>query len=92
MGVYIIRILFDVTFALSIAKTMKTIAEKYWKYALFTIVGAGIGLAYWRFVGCATGTCPVSSSWHMSIFTGGLIGMLIVPAGKGKPNGNTKTD
>ena len=71
---------------------MKTIAQKYWKYALFTVVGAGLGFAYYRFVGCTSGTCPLTSSWHTSTLFGGLIGILAVPARKGKPDGITKTN
>ncbi len=64
-------------------RAMKKIFDRYWKTALFTVVGAGIGFAYWRFVGCSSGTCPLTANWHTSTLMGGLIGMLASPA-KGK--------
>jgi hypothetical protein len=63
---------------------MRKIINTYWKPALFTLVGAGLGFAYWRFVGCSTGTCPLTANWHTSVLMGGLIGMLAVPARKKK--------
>jgi len=57
---------------------MKRIVNKYWKTALFTLAGAGIGFAYWRFIGCTSGTCPLTANWHTSMLFGGLIGMLAV--------------
>ena len=61
---------------------MKRIIDKYWKTALFTLAGAGIGFAYWRFIGCTSGTCPLTANWHTSTLFGGLIGMLAVPTKK----------
>lgn len=61
---------------------MKRIFEKYWKTGLFMLVGAGLGFAYWRFVGCTSGTCPLTANWHTSTLMGGLIGMLAVSSSK----------
>ena len=70
---------------------MNTIFNKFWKPALFTIIGAGIGFAYWRFIGCTSGTCPLTSNWHTTTLFGGLIGMLAFPAKKkNKPDENSK--
>jgi hypothetical protein len=49
---------------------------------LFTLAGALAGFAYWRFVGCTSGSCPLTANWHTSVLFGGLIGMLAVPAKK----------
>jgi hypothetical protein len=49
---------------------------------MFTVIGAGLGLAYWKFIGCTSGTCPLTSNWHTSTFFGGLIGFLAVPSGR----------
>ena len=62
---------------------MRKIIEKYRKTLLFVVVGAGIGFAYWRIVGCSSGTCAITANWHTSTLMGGLIGMLVVPS-KGK--------
>jgi hypothetical protein len=67
---------------------MKRIFDKYWKTALFTVIGAGLGFAYWRFVGCSSGTCPLTANWHTSTLMGGLIGMLATPSRKKTDTGN----
>jgi hypothetical protein len=42
------------------------------------LVAAGItgGFLYWRFVGCSSGTCPITSKWYNSSIVGGLVGFL----------------
>jgi hypothetical protein len=59
---------------------MSNIFNRYWKTLLFTAVGAGVGFAYWRFIGCSTGSCPITANWTSSTLMGGLIGMLAAPA------------
>lgn len=71
---------------------MKKISQKYWKHALFTVVGATLGLAYWKFVGCTSGTCPITANWHTSVLFGSLIGMLAVPARKSIPKDVEETE
>jgi len=51
--------------------------RKYWKPIVFTVAGVGAGFAYWGFVGCKSGTCPITSNWHTSALMGGLLGLLI---------------
>ena len=79
---------------------MKALFIKYRKTVLFTLVGAMIGFAYWRFIGCTSGTCPLTANWHTSTLFGGLIGMLAVSS-RAKPepkpekqelSGSGKTD
>lgn len=41
------------------------------------IVGAMVGFAYWYFIGCTSGTCPIQSHWHTSTLYGGLIGYIL---------------
>jgi hypothetical protein len=43
-------------------------------------LGAGLGWAYWHFVGCADGSCPIRSIWYMSTGYGALMGWLLVTA------------
>jgi Family of unknown function (DUF6132) len=63
--------------------------KKYWKPIVFTVVGITAGFAYWRFVGCKSGTCPITSNWHTSVLMGGLLGFIIgIP---GKDNKSEKT-
>jgi hypothetical protein len=55
---------------------MKALFIKYRRTLLFTLIGATIGFAYWRIIGCTSGTCPLTANWHTSTLFGGLIGML----------------
>ena len=46
----------------------------------FEIIGVAVGMAagfsYWYFVGCASGTCPITSSPTISSIYGGMMGWL----------------
>jgi len=44
---------------------------------LFFLAGAIGGFVYWKFVGCATGTCPIKSVWYLSTLWGGAMGYLL---------------
>lgn len=51
------------------------------RYKLEIIGGAvGVlgGFLYWRFVGCSSGSCPITSSPTMSMLWGGIMGGLIL--------------
>uniref|UniRef100_UPI003217DF00 DUF6132 family protein n=1 Tax=uncultured Draconibacterium sp. TaxID=1573823 RepID=UPI003217DF00 len=53
---------------------MANFLEKYkWKL-VGVAVGAVAGYAYYYFIGCNSGTCPIQSHWHTSTLYGGLIG------------------
>ena len=69
---------------------MSSLINRYWRTALFTLVGAGVGFVYWRFIGCTSGTCPITANWTSSTVMGGLIGLLAAPALK-KENSNQNT-
>jgi hypothetical protein len=40
------------------------------------IAGAIGGFLYWRFVGCASGSCPIKSVWYWSTLWGAAFGYL----------------
>jgi hypothetical protein len=56
---------------------MKNFLIRYWKPLAFTVLGVAAGFAYWRFMGCKSGTCPITSNWHTSALAGGVFGFLI---------------
>jgi hypothetical protein len=47
---------------------------RYWYIVLITFAGIAGGYIYWRYVGCSSGSCPITSKWHMSSIFGGLLG------------------
>jgi hypothetical protein len=46
-------------------------------YFLGAAVGMGVGFTYWKFVGCASGGCAVTSKPLNSTLYFGLIGALV---------------
>ena len=50
------------------------------------IVGSVGGFLYWRFVGCTSGTCPITSSPLMSTLWGAILGGLLFDMFKKKNN------
>lgn len=44
------------------------------KKVLPVIAGASLGYAYWYFIGCNTGTCPITSNPYTTTVYGALIG------------------
>ncbi len=68
--------------------------NKYIKIGLFSAIGAGLGFAYYYFVGCRSGSCPITSNGYLTTFYGALMGLLLgFPASKKfkdeKPSGVT---
>jgi hypothetical protein len=60
-----------------------------WKQVAW-VVGGGVGGFLWYyFIGCATGTCPISSNPYISTGYGMLVGAL---AGWQKPAAGKKTN
>ena len=51
--------------------------------AVFGVIGAFGGFAYYYFIGCASGTCPIVSNPYISTGYGILMG-LMVPVAKKK--------
>lgn len=55
------------------------------KRALVGILGGAAGFAYYAFIGCAGGACPISSNPYLSTAYGAAIG-LVLTLGKKKNN------
>ncbi len=41
------------------------------------VIGGGLGFAYYKFVGCSSGTCPLTSNPFISTIYGMAVGALI---------------
>jgi len=50
---------------------------KYKNYLIGIALGALAGFLYWRFVGCTSGTCSITSKWYNSTAYGALMGVLL---------------
>jgi len=57
---------------------IKNIFLKHWGIAIGVIVGALAGYFYWQQIGCASGTCAITSSPINSSLYGALMGGLFV--------------
>lgn len=64
-------------------------ANYIWK-AGAVIIGAALGYAYYYFIGCQTGTCPITSNPWISTGYGAIFGLVLVLGGKKKRPDQTK--
>ncbi|MAT38253.1 MAG: hypothetical protein CL946_01475 [Ectothiorhodospiraceae bacterium] len=54
-------------------------------------LGASAGFAYWYFIGCTSGSCPITSSWAISTGYGALAGASwLIDPGKWKKKSEEK--
>jgi hypothetical protein len=49
-----------------------------WRFSPI-VIGGAIGYAFYRFVGCKTGTCPITRNPWLSILYGAFIGAMMIP-------------
>jgi hypothetical protein len=58
----------------------------FWKPFLAVLIGGFAGFLYYYFVGCQSGSCPITSNPYMSIIGGSLLGFFVVssPCSSGK--------
>ncbi|MFZ1729211.1 MAG: DUF6132 family protein [Bacteroidota bacterium] len=53
------------------------------KKILPVVIGVAAGFAYWYFIGCINGHCPITSEWYTSTLYGGVVGATwLIPARK----------
>jgi hypothetical protein len=52
---------------------------KWSKRILPVILGSAGGYAYYYFIGCVSGACPITSNPYISTIYGGIIGALLIP-------------
>ena len=49
----------------------------YWKFIIGIVAGGAAGSAYYHFVGCSSGNCPITSNWVLTTLFGGLAGAIV---------------
>lgn len=47
------------------------------KIVIGAVIGGGLGFAYYKFIGCSSGTCPLTSHPVVSSVYGAVLGALI---------------
>jgi hypothetical protein len=57
---------------------MTLLFQKYKRDLIGIILGAIAGFLYWKFVGCSSGTCMITSKPINSTLYGALMGILVV--------------
>jgi len=65
---------------------------KNWKFWAGGVAGAVAGYAYNYYVGCASGTCPITSNPYISVLYGALAGFLLIDTKKKKDDNGHKQD
>lgn len=50
-------------------------------YSIGIAIGLILGFAYWYYIGCTSGTCPLTSKWYTSSLYGALFGYLVTSLG-----------
>ncbi len=56
---------------------MNAFVLKYKRDLMGICLGAIVGFAYWKFIGCASGTCMITSKPLNSSLYGALMGFLV---------------
>jgi hypothetical protein len=70
---------------------IKSLLKKRWLRIAGTVLGLLGGYLYYHFIGCNSGTCPITSNPWVSTLYGGLIGFLLsdIVKPKSKKENNT---
>ncbi|MFN2351786.1 MAG: hypothetical protein ABR497_07555 [Kiritimatiellia bacterium] len=55
-----------------------------WRTIIGALVGAAAGALLYRFVGCRTGACPLTSNLYLAMVLWGLIGAFVGAGNFGK--------
>ena len=66
--------------------------NRWFRRAAFVILGALLGFAYYYFIGCASGTCPITSNPYISTGYGSLLGLALSSGTGGTASGKQTRD
>ncbi len=62
--------------------------NKYLRISLGAVFGALVGYAYYHFIGCNSGQCPITSNWEYTTLYGVAIGVVLFFPTKKKNKNN----
>ena len=66
---------------------MNELIKKNYRKIIGILVGGAGGFAYYHFVGCASGTCPITSNPYLTTIWGAVMGYLVFDMFKKKEHG-----
>ncbi|TVL96271.1 MAG: hypothetical protein CV087_23825 [Candidatus Brocadia sp. WS118] len=66
--------------------------KRFLKPVLFGVAGAVLGFSYYYFIGCQSGTCPITSNPYISTAYGMLMGVVLGVGGKSAPKEKTEKE
>lgn len=66
--------------------------NRYFRIALSAISGAVVGYAYYYFIGCNSGHCPITSNWEYTTLYGVVMGVVLFFPTKKKKNRNAEKE
>jgi hypothetical protein len=52
-------------------------SRNFWRPFLGILIGGIAGFFYYYFIGCKTGSCPITSHSYSTVIVGGIMGYLI---------------
>ena len=53
-------------------------SNKYLRIIIGIIIGSALGFAYYKFIGCNSGTCAITSNPYISTAYGALFGGILI--------------
>lgn len=56
---------------------IKKVFTQHWLVLLGVVIGALGGYLYWLYIGCSSGSCPITSSPFLSSLWGAVMGGLL---------------
>ncbi|WP_298653687.1 DUF6132 family protein [uncultured Proteiniphilum sp.] len=56
---------------------MKDFFKKHWLRIMGVLTGILVGYLYYHYVGCVSGTCPITSNPYRMMIYGALVGYLL---------------
>ncbi|HOF98398.1 MAG TPA: DUF6132 family protein [Paludibacteraceae bacterium] len=71
---------------------LKKFLSRHWLKVVGVLLGSIGGFAYFYFVGCKSGTCPISSNPYISIVYGAVLGYLFFDMFKVKSKNTNAND